>query len=260
MTIKPDQFDQFIFISDAHLGAFSEEKNTKIEQSLIDLVNYARTEKAALFVLGDLFDYWMEYPKKEFVPDLGKDLLNAFEVYNREIFRTPFITGNHDHWTYGYFEEKGFIVEPSYLEIEFGDQRFLLTHGDGHLDGAFGLHLPLLHRFLKNPTFIEWYQKVLPPSLGLWLMKSFSRFKRRRQVVNTEPLSNWSKACLTEYDFNVIISGHDHFPRLETLSSKLYLNLGTFYDHKTVGLFKNNEFNLVKWDAANRNFQHYPEN
>ncbi|HCI69619.1 MAG TPA: hypothetical protein DHV30_03060, partial [Balneola sp.] len=91
-----------LFISDVHLGAFDTNTEKKVEQELISLINYCCKHKIKIYVLGDLFDYWMEYPKKKFIPTVGKTVIEAFQKHNTECQPTTYITGNHDNWTYGY--------------------------------------------------------------------------------------------------------------------------------------------------------------
>ncbi|NIU01308.1 MAG: hypothetical protein GWN62_08805, partial [Aliifodinibius sp.] len=97
-----------LFISDVHLGGFSDNKNERIESELIQLINYCQRNDIHLAVLGDLFDYWMEYP--DFVPNLGRKLLDRFESFNKELGPTLYITGNHDNWTRNHLEDRGFYL------------------------------------------------------------------------------------------------------------------------------------------------------
>ncbi|HBQ60690.1 MAG TPA: UDP-2,3-diacylglucosamine diphosphatase, partial [Balneolaceae bacterium] len=61
-------FEQHIFLSDVHLGAFSAKTNKQIEEDLLALIEYCKQRHIELHILGDLFDYWMEFPEKGFVP------------------------------------------------------------------------------------------------------------------------------------------------------------------------------------------------
>lgn len=124
-------FEQHLFISDVHLGAFSATTNQQIEGDLIALIEHCKEERIEINILGDLFDYWMEYPEKGFVPDLGKKVLDAFEEYNNTVSPALFITGNHDNWTFGHFKERGFDLESNFRLKEIDGKRLLLLHGDG---------------------------------------------------------------------------------------------------------------------------------
>lgn len=71
MAASSEGQNRYLFLSDAHLGGFSKEKNRKIEEDLIELVDYCLEQQIQIAVLGDLFDYWMEYPGS--IPALGKN-------------------------------------------------------------------------------------------------------------------------------------------------------------------------------------------
>ena len=63
-----------------------------------------RKDAAAIFLLGDLFDFWFEYGTvvpKGFTRTLGK----LAEIRDSGI-PIYFFVGNHDLWMQGYFEEE----------------------------------------------------------------------------------------------------------------------------------------------------------
>ncbi len=255
MKLGSPPFSDCLFLSDVHLGGFGKAKDLQLEADLTALIRYCSSESIAIYILGDLFDYWMEYPKKQFHPDLGDRILSVFEEYNQTTFPIPYITGNHDHWTYGYLEDRGFRICKDYIETEIDHQQVLLCHGDGFMDGRFGLKLPLMHQILKSEAFVRFYQRMFPAETGLKLMKAFSAWNQQFPDHNPEPLNSWAEHCSRNYDFNVIICGHDHIPREETLSCGRYLNTGAFYQHNTLVLHKNREFRLVTWYAEEHDFK-----
>lgn len=253
-------FDQHVFISDVHLGAFSAKTNQQIEQDLIALIDHCIKEHIEMHILGDLFDYWMEYPEKGFVPALGKNVLDAFECYNKEVTPALFITGNHDNWTFGHFKERGFEIESNFRLKEIGKKRFLLMHGDGVAATKIDFPRAAFHRFLRNPKFIETYQKILPPEQGLAAMKMFSSLTRRRNNQNPEPLNRQAKKIFKKHKLDYIITGHDHVPREETFTHGYYINLGTFFNHRSMALYNKNGLQLVNWQAASKKFISFERN
>lgn len=246
---------KLLFISDVHLGGFSEAENKHLESSLMHLIDYCEQEKYKICILGDLFDYWMEYPS--FIPSLGNRLLNRFCSYNRNTGDTLFITGNHDNWTRGYFKEIGFDIENDYRTLTLDSRRILLLHGDGLVDPDLKIHRPWLHRFLRNNTFTQCYQKVLPPRTGLILMKYFSRLNRYFEEYRSDQkkLNKWAKTTLNLVGTDVIICGHDHFPRVLNFDFGTFINLGTFYKHKTLAVYNKGEFSLVVWSDKSGELQ-----
>jgi len=67
---------QHIFLSDVHLGALRPDQNEKLENELIELIRHCSENGIKIHVLGDLFDYWMEFP--EYTPPLGNKLFAQF--------------------------------------------------------------------------------------------------------------------------------------------------------------------------------------
>lgn len=236
-----------LFLSDVHIGAFEAETDRQIQRDLIALVNYCETRNFTIHILGDLFDYWMEYPSWN--PPLGKPILLRLQKYMERNGPINYITGNHDNWTKGYFENLGFTVNSEFFDLSLGGNRFFLQHGDGLKDPAYRLPRPILHRVLRNKMFVKMYQMILPPSLGMKAMQMFSNLSKQRAYCAPGVLNDWAKEFLTTTDFDYAICGHDHQPRVLDFEDGRYINLGTFFQHRTVGLYTNNDLQLVVWNA-----------
>lgn len=238
-----------LFISDVHLGGFSASNNERIQSELIQLVNYCQRNNIRIAILGDLFDYWMEYPNT--VPTLGKSLLDRFEKFNKQLGPTLFITGNHDNWTRTHLSNRGFHLIHEEYEFTIDDNLILTLHGDGLANPNYNLQRPLMHRFLRSPSFIKFFQSVFPPKMGMAVMKYFSRITRKIDwnPRKEEKLNKWAKKQLKNSDHDYIISGHDHIPRMKQFPFGTYINLGTFYEHRTMVFYNNNEMNLVCWEV-----------
>lgn len=243
-----------IFLSDVHLGAHDSDNTRHLENELIRLVDYCESEKIQIHILGDFFDYWMEFT--DYIPELGKSILDRFEKYNQVMDgKTTFITGNHDYWTVSHLEERGFNVQHEYVELQLDQNNIFLCHGDGLSDERFQLKRPLLHRFIRHPKFITFYKKVLPGKTGLRLMKSFSSFTRDEDYIDSERLSQWAKLTLDKFPYDIIVSGHDHVPRVETFPGGTYINTGAFNQHKTVLKYTKGAFELVTWNNGEKEFK-----
>lgn len=248
-----------VFISDVHLGAFNKEKEVSIEQNLISLIDYCSQHNIKIYILGDLFDYWMEYTNPNIVPSISEAVIQAFKTYNSQVMPATFITGNHDNWDFGYFASIGFDVEPNFRIVEFNGTHTLLMHGDGKYRNEDSLKRPLFHRMLRNPTFIKWYQKLFPAEIGITIMKGFSKLSKFRESRNATGLNAHAQQILDQNNFDVVLMGHDHVPRVETFSNGLYINLGTFYEHQTLVIYTKNQFNLVKWSGSTKEFVPFTE-
>lgn len=243
-----------VFLSDVHLGAHESHKTRLLEHELIGLVDYCEAERIQIHILGDFFDYWMEFP--DYTPKLGRSILDRFKRYNRVMGNnTTYITGNHDFWTVSHFKELGFDVEHEYLNFQVGQHNLFLCHGDGLSDEQFQLPRPLLHRFIRHPKFVTFYKFLLSGETGLHLMKSFSTFTRDEDYINIERLNNWAQFMFKNFSFDVIISGHDHVPRVETFPGGTYINTGAFSHYRTVLKYTKGAFELVTWNDGENEFQ-----
>jgi len=236
-----------LFLSDVHIGAFSPEEDQKIQSDLMSLVRYCSAQNIKIHILGDLFDYWMEY--RSWHPSHGDEVLRCFRDYMREIGPVNYITGNHDNWTNGHFNSLGFNIVHEYIDFTEGSNRFFLHHGDGLSDSTLNLKRPLLHRFLRNKMFVKLYQILLPPKFGMKAMQAFSNLSKKRAYCDPTILDQWSEEFLEKSKADYVISGHDHHPRKRVYINGTYVNLGTFFDDRTVALYTKNQLDLVIWDA-----------
>lgn len=249
---------KLLFLSDVHLGALSEAENSTLENEIIQIINFCESNNYTIHILGDLFDYWMEFPN--YIPPLGKKLLNRFAEYHKTKTGGLFITGNHDYWTKEHFRNCGFDVEYEYRLLNEDNTSFFLTHGDGISDSLYHLERPLLHRILRNPKFVRLFQMIFSGTTGNHVMKTFSEITRDNRKLNTERLSEWSKNTLKNHSFDYIITGHDHVPRKETFSTGSYINTGAYYLHKTAAIYNKGDVNLVTWDNDNMIFKPFSNN
>lgn len=119
------------FLSDVHLGlpvGDPKKRERMLVQFLAEIEKDSQT--SALFLLGDIFDFWYEY--KYVVPKGFTRVLGALAAITDKGIPVHFFAGNHDMWTFGYLEEElGLIVHPESFYTEWEGKHFLLAHGDG---------------------------------------------------------------------------------------------------------------------------------
>jgi UDP-2,3-diacylglucosamine pyrophosphatase LpxH len=239
-----------LFLSDVHIGAFEDDVDHIVQRDLISLIQHCAARNIQIHILGDLFDYWMEYPSWR--PRLGQEVLDSLRWYVQKVAPVNYITGNHDNWTNGYFDELGFNVSNEFFDITLNDKRLFLHHGDGLKDSNYNLPRPLMHRLLRNKMFVKLYQSVLPPKTGMRVMKAFSDYSKRRAYCDPSVLDVWADNFLKATEYNIVISGHDHQPRVLNFDHGRYINLGTFFNDRTVALYNNGGLELVVWNAAQK--------
>ena len=214
------------FLSDAHLGSLAIEHSRTQERRLVRFLDSIKHKAAAVYLLGDMFDFWNEYKlvvPKGFTRFLGK--LSELTDMGVEVH---YFTGNHDLWTYGYLEKEcGVTIHKQPLTTEIYGKIFFLAHGDGLGDPD--RKFKLLRRMFHNRTCQRLLNFVHPRwgmSLGLNWAKH-SRMKRRDgkeapyMGEDREHLVLFTKAYMKTHDnIDYFIYGHRHIELDLMLSRK----------------------------------------
>ena len=109
------------FLSDAHLGSLAIPHARMQERRLVRFLDSIKNKAAAIYLLGDMFDFWNEY--KNVVPKGYTRFLGKISELTDMGVEVHFFTGNHDLWTYGYLEEEcGMIVHHKPQTVEIYDK------------------------------------------------------------------------------------------------------------------------------------------
>ena len=124
------------FASDIHLGAGDPATARCTERRFTAWLDAVSRDAEAIYLLGDLFDFWFEYRRvvpQGFVRTLGK----LAELTDRGV-RVVFFTGNHDMWVGDYLHrECGVEIHTEPQVVTLAGKRLFLAHGDninvGHL-------------------------------------------------------------------------------------------------------------------------------
>ena len=237
------------------MGAYTYEKNRVLEEQLMHLIDFCKEHELEIVILGDFFDYWMEYPGDR-VPPVGQRVLQHFQQFHNQTgSHTLFVTGNHDNWTNGYLSKLGFDLEHEYRILEDAHITIMVLHGDGLSDPAMGLPRPRMHRILRNSYFIKLYQTFLPPRMGWAGMRLFSGTSRKRDIAHPDSrrrveLDAWARnRVLTDSRVQAVVYGHHHHPVLWKQHGLTCMNCGSFGENYSLGLYANKIFEIVTWDA-----------
>jgi UDP-2,3-diacylglucosamine hydrolase len=198
------------FVSDVHLGLQVADPVDR-ERRFVEFLRGLPEETAALYLLGDIWDFWYEY--KHVVP---KGYVRVFAALTELIDRGVdvfFFQGNHDVWTYSYFEELGMkkLQQPAVVKI--AGKRFCLGHGDGL--GP----VPLGYRFLRgifHNRVLQFLFSMLHPWIAFGLGNGWSRSNRLshdKEYVfkgKDEPLYKFAEDFARENRIDCFVFGHYH--------------------------------------------------
>ena len=252
IKITTTQNKKVYFASDQHLGAPTQETSFPREKKFVAWLDEIKKDAEAIFLLGDLFDFWFEYKTvvpKGFVRVLGK--LAEIKDSGIPIY---FFVGNHDLWMDDYFEKE--LNIPVYHEPQefiINNKKFLIGHGDGLGPGDKGYKR--MKKVFTFPLF-KWMFRWFHPDLGVKLGQYMS--VKNKMISGDEDakylgdenewLVQYCKKKLIEKHYDYFVFGHRHLP-LEIVLQKnsIYINLGDWIQYFTFGEFNEQSFSLKKY-------------
>ena len=235
------------FFSDAHLGLGSIDDDHRRERTIVEFLEFVRHRGSALFILGDLFDYWFEY--RTVVPKGHVRVLGALAALADTGVEISYLAGNHDFWMKSYFpEELGIQVYPHPIQRTIAGKRFLLHHGDGLLKRDTGYRL--LKRVLRNRINIAVFSLLHPDVAGTvarWSSRT-SRKHTSKQRYESDDMTQFAEEQIRAgYDY--VIMGHNHAPVERNLGSGRYVNLGDWIESNSYAVFDGRDLRLERWPA-----------
>ncbi|MBO4250664.1 MAG: UDP-2,3-diacylglucosamine diphosphatase [Paludibacteraceae bacterium] len=192
------------FISDAHLGSLAIERGWAQQKKLIDMLEMMSQDAVSIYMLGDMFDFWMEY----FVHDKQKRQYHPFCKELRKLTKkgihVHMFIGNHDLWTFGGLSQltnAEIHYEPCTI-IRYGKALYL-AHGDGLLPSNWEqLYTPqerkVINRFIKlkklfnNPT-AQFLFRCLPPQWGNKIGYEWAKRSRLKEIEHPCPYKGEKK-------------------------------------------------------------------
>lgn len=204
------------FLSDAHLGSRAIEHSRTQERRLVNFLDQIKDKADAVYLLGDMFDFWFEY--KTVVPKGFTRFLGKISELTDMGVEVHFFTGNHDIWCGDYLEKEcGVILHKHPVTMEINDKLFFLAHGDGlgDTDKKFKFLRGVFHNKVCQALFAALHPRW-GVDFGLTWAKH-SRLKRKDgkepeyQGEANEPLICFAKEYLkTHPDVNYFLFGHRH--------------------------------------------------
>jgi UDP-2,3-diacylglucosamine hydrolase len=198
------------FVADVHLGLETGDPREREERFLSFLKGIPAERTDRLYLLGDIWDFWYEY--RDVVPREGvrviAELIRLMDL-GVEVW---FCRGNHDIWSYSYFESLGMhrFEQPHFVEL--GGMVFCLGHGD-LLGGA-----PRGYRWMIRLFSCRLMQRLfssLHPRLAFSIARGMSRRGRQQHRpyhfrAENEPLYRFAEQTAQQRRVDCFLFGHFH--------------------------------------------------
>lgn len=198
------------FVSDVHLGLQAGNPAEREERFVRWLKALPRERTRSLYLLGDIWDFWYEY--RDVIPREGARVVAEFFSLMDDGVELVFCPGNHDIWTYSFFESIGIrkIAQPYVFDLD--GKKFCVGHGDGlgPVRRCYRLMLWTFHNRVIQKIF---------SSLHPWLAFRFGTdwsSKNRRSHGNyrfrgaEEPLWKFAQGMAAAEHIDFFVFGHYH--------------------------------------------------
>jgi len=188
---------------------------------------------AALFLIGDVFDFYFEY--RSVVPRRFLELYQAIARATRRGIPVHFIGGNHDYWVGNFFtRDLGVVVHERDIFLEAQGRRIVLAHGDLVMPRDYGYKI--LKSVIRNRAVVE-ASRWIHPDLMDAIAGGVSHGSRRYFTVPQEKRAR----AVAEHAWNrffgrgndAFVMGHVHFPLHETRDGREFVIVGDWVEHYT---------------------------
>jgi len=233
------------------LGVPNREKSLVREKLFVQWLDKIKSDAEAIYLVGDIFDFWFEYKKA--VPKGYVRLLGKLAEISDSGIPIHIFTGNHDMWFFDYLEDEinaHIYREP--IEISLKGKRFFIGHGDGLGPGDNGYKL--IKKIFKN-KLCQWLFERIHPNLGISIAQYWSKKSRIANGEKDESyhgekewLTQFCKEKMKTIEVDYFIFGHRHLPlEVDLGNNTTYINLGEWVNYNSYAVFDGKKLELKRY-------------
>ncbi|MBE0596592.1 MAG: UDP-2,3-diacylglucosamine diphosphatase [Desulfuromonadales bacterium] len=230
-----------IFLADAHLRHPADANY----QHLLTFLEQQRGHLRTLYLLGDIFEFWVGYRHVVFAPYVP--LLESLRRLRQAGTDIVYVEGNHDFHLGPYFaEELGCRVLTTGEGVDLDGRPVFIAHGDlvNPRDRAYRL----LRRTLRSLP-LRLLLQLLPPDWTWGIAHCASRqsgkghLAKRRRWVPEQMLAEHANRRFAE-GYQAVVTGHFHAPWLQRNPEGTVVSLGDWLDQYSYAVWEDGEFRL----------------
>ena len=208
------------FVSDIHLGSVDAEMSKRAERAFCRWLDVVGKDAKAIYLLGDIFDFWFEYrtvAPQGYVRVLGR----LAELTDRGV-EVVFYAGNHDMWCLDYLErECGIRVEKKPRVESIANRTIHLAHGDNmNISGQ--PMLRLMNSLFRSGVARWMFHWFIHPDFAMRIGRMFSGKSRKshsKELLSVDMLNPLVEYAVDHHgenaDVETYIFGHMHIPHYE---------------------------------------------
>lgn len=225
-----------LFISDVHLNPI-DNNNHKL---FINFINYLPENTKELYILGDLFEYWVDDKLDNIflnnIKTILSNLTKKIPVY--------FIHGNRDFLISQIFATQTNIkILPQFYKINLYNYNILLTHGDYLVND---LLYCCFRAIIRNNITIT-LANMLPINPKLSFATKLRAISKKNSKIY-DVYQNLVERSLKTYNSTILIHGHTHQPNIHnfTINNQKHsrIVLGSWEETAEILSFNQHEYKL----------------
>lgn len=224
-----------IFIADAHLRSPADHNY----QMLLRFLSGLRGTTDTLFILGDLFEFWIGHrtvPYNHYQP-----VLKALDDLRSSGTHIVYFEGNHDFHMGPFFEktlQARIFTGPAVVDLD--GKKVFLCHGDEMNERDYSYRLL---RFVFHSRLTKALAMLVPPAVPSFIADRLGRRSRKshkikrekwdyRSIIRSFAAARFAAGC------DVVVTGHFHLPLQEQGPGdpgRILVSLGDWITHFTYG-------------------------
>lgn len=235
------------FLSDLHLGCKDRHSIPNRVQRVIELLHSWKGKASHVVLVGDVFEFWMEY--RRVIPKAHFDFLRALADLVDSGVQVHYLCGNHDFNLGTFFSHQIGIHTCRILELNLQGRRVLFHHGDGLSASDWGYRV--LRRLMIHPVN-NWLFKLLHPDWGMalarWVGQS-SRSYGKGQEPKTEEYLHAGERLLKEHDAEIFVFGHIHVGFVIERPTGVLVNCGEWLHRMTYVVMEQGRCRFVEVES-----------
>ena len=196
-----------------HLGSDCGDPRRR-EKLLVRWLEEIAADAEAIFLVGDVFDFWFEY--KWVVPKGFTRLLGKLSELTDRGVAIHFFTGNHDMWVYDYLNrECGVVLHTGPEVFELAGRRVLVAHGD-NMGGERSWLEKLMVWTFHSRSLRSIFSALVHPDLAMRFGHWWSGKSRKAKNIShsfrgeEEWLVRWARNRLQSERIDYFVFGHIH--------------------------------------------------
>ena len=209
------------FLSDAHLGSKAIDNPIAHQQTIISMLNEMEKDATAIYLLGDIFDFWCEYFWRDRSKEQYRPILDKLKSLTNKGIQLHFFIGNHDIWTFGWLaKQTGAIIHRKPESITIHGKRLFLAHGDGLVPSNYISQVPkhlqkkiksfiFLRKVFHNPI-LQTLFRLLPPAWGNAFGYNWAKNSRLKELARPCPYKGEDKEELVLFAKEQEQQGNHH--------------------------------------------------